>query len=102
MEAIGGQHGIVAIPNYNMVDNVTYTCISRNNLGYDTQHVFQNSLQSKCDAFNWILCPCSITQFIISDTDDNSSGQFIIFSFLFMSISLGSLNKEIKLSGFFI
>ena len=55
VEAIGGQHGIVAIPNYNLVDNVTYKCISRNNLGYDTQHVFQNPLKSKYDVFTWLF-----------------------------------------------
>ena len=55
VEVICGQHGIVAIPNYNLVDNVTYTCISMNNLGNDTQHVFQNPLKSKYDVFNMLF-----------------------------------------------
>ena len=44
-EGNGGQNGIVIIRNYSLYDNITYTCISRNNLGHDIQHFSPNSIK---------------------------------------------------------
>ena len=48
-EIKGTENGILIIPSYHLNDNVAYKCISRNNLGHDTQDFSPSLLRGKFD-----------------------------------------------------